>query len=78
MAMVRDISLAKSGKKLAGEAGVTKIQDWQDDEVLFTYCSHPKLVEVCQDIVGENIKSVHTMSINKPPNMGKTQRHPHH
>ena len=40
-------------------------QDWQDDEVLFTYCSHPNIVKYVEAIIGEDIKSVHTMLINK-------------
>ena len=56
MALVRDISLAKQGIKIKGEAGVTKIQDWQDDEVLFTFCNHPTLIPYLKDFMGENIK----------------------
>jgi len=43
---MRDIALAKQGKKITGEASVTKIQNWQDDEVLFSFCNHPKVVPI--------------------------------
>ena len=40
MQIVRDISLVKSGKKLEGEAAITKFQDFQYDEVLYTFCKN--------------------------------------
>ncbi len=35
---MRDISLVKKGKKIESEADVSKIQDFQNDPVLFEYC----------------------------------------
>lgn len=35
--------------------------DWQDDEVLFTYCKHPNITKYVEAIIGPDIKSVHTM-----------------
>lgn len=78
MQLVRDISLVKSKKAVKGQAGVTKIQDWQEDDVLFTYCNKKELIPYLKSFCGEDIKSVHTMLINKPPYMGKTSRHPLH
>jgi len=40
MRIVKDISLVKSGKNLTGEAAITKLQDFQDDEVLYTFCKN--------------------------------------
>lgn len=40
MQIVKDVSLAKSGKNLIGEAAITKIQDFQDDPVLYTFCQN--------------------------------------
>lgn len=80
MQIVRDISLAKKNKelKLTGEANITKIQDFQWDDVLQTYCTNPELVPYLKNFCGDNIKSVHTMFINKPPGMGSSSRHPFH
>lgn len=89
MQVVRDISLVKrGGGKDLGEAAITKIQDWQEDDVLFTYCIHPKMIPYLKAFCGDNIKqnkkikkkirSVHTMFINKPPFMGQSSTHPIH
>lgn len=77
--VVRDISLVKKGgSQSMGENAITKIQDWQEDEVLFTFCNHKNVVPYLKSFCGPDIKSVHTMFINKPPFMGKTSRHPLH
>ena len=80
MQIVKDISLVKKnkGKELSGEASITKLQDFQFDEVLQTFCTNPDLIPYLKSFCGDNIKSVHTMFINKPPGMGKTSRHPLH
>lgn len=59
MTMMRDVAIAK--EKGMGEKAITKLQDWQDDAVLFTYCTHPGVRKYVQSIIGENFKSVHTM-----------------
>lgn len=78
MQLVRDISMVKAKKNIKGQAGVTKIQDWQEDDVLFTFCTKKEIMPYLKSFCGDNIKSVHTMLINKPPYMGKTSRHPLH
>lgn len=79
MQIVRDISLVKAGGKNAiGEAAITKVQDFQDDEELYTFCNNPDMVPYLKSFCGPNIKSVHTMFINKPPFMGSSSRHPFH
>lgn len=77
MQVVKDASLI--GKKVEkGEAWITKLQDFQFDDVLQSYCTNADLVPYLKSFCGENIKSVHTMFINKPPNMGENSRHPLH
>lgn len=80
MTVMRDISLAKrQGAEVPkGEHQVSKLQDWQDDEVLFEYCKVPTILDYAEAFCGPNIKSIHTMVINKPPQTGKTGRHPLH
>ena len=82
MQIVRDISLAKKHKdnykSMVGEENITMVQDFQFDDVLQTYCTNPDLIPYLKSFCGENIKSVHTMFINKPPHMGVSSRHPPH
>jgi len=77
MIVMRDIAIAKT--KGVGEKAITKIQDWQEDDILFGYCRHPNLLPYVTSIVGPDIRSVHTMLINKPPDVGiGSSRHPPH
>jgi hypothetical protein len=47
--------------------------------VLFQYVSDPHILPYVQAIIGEDVKSVHTMLINKPPDVGLgSSRHPLH
>uniref|UniRef100_A0A914XKT6 phytanoyl-CoA dioxygenase n=1 Tax=Plectus sambesii TaxID=2011161 RepID=A0A914XKT6_9BILA len=77
--IMRDVAIAKS-EFVAGEKAVTKIQDFQTDPVLFSFCTLPQIVSIVEDIVGgSNIMAMHTMLINKPPDPGTlTSRHPMH
>jgi phytanoyl-CoA hydroxylase len=75
MVVMKDISFRMKN----GEKAINKIQDFQIDEELFDYCQLPQVVSVIQDLIGENVLSMHTMLINKPPDSGsKTSRHPMH
>jgi phytanoyl-CoA hydroxylase len=77
MTMMRDIAIAK--RKELGEKSITKLQDWQDDEVLFSYCKHAEVTKYVEAIIGPSFKSIHTMLINKPPDVGMgSSRHPAH
>lgn len=80
LTFMRDVSIAKTiGKQQAiGESIIAKVQDFEDDEVLFEYCKHPEIVKYVQCFVGPDVKSVHTMVINKPPYAGATGVHPLH
>lgn len=78
MTVMRDVAIAKS-EYVQGERAITKLQDFQNDEVLFGYCCLPEIVQYAESFLGENIMSMHTMLINKPPDAGKkTSRHPMH
>lgn len=77
MIVMRDVKVVHL--KENNEAAITKLQDYQDDPVLFSYCQHPAILPYVQSFVGPNVKSVHTMLINKPPDPGsKSSRHPLH
>jgi phytanoyl-CoA hydroxylase len=43
MTVMRDVAIAKS-EFIQGEKAITKLQDFQQDDVLFDYCCLP---EVC-------------------------------
>eukprot|EP00298_Acanthocystis_sp_HF-20_P006450 c16311_g2_i1.p1 GENE.c16311_g2_i1~~c16311_g2_i1.p1 ORF type:complete len:329 (-),score=116.41 c16311_g2_i1:49-1035(-) len=76
--VMRDVTIAKTEFKNS-ENAITKLQDWQDDPVLSEFIKHPKIVEYVRSICGSNVKSIHTMLINKPPDVGSgTSRHPLH
>ena len=77
MTMMRDVSIA-ARKDAKGEDFISKIQDYEDDEVLFTYCQRPEVVKYIRCFCGPDVKSIHTMLINKPPHAGATGRHPLH
>jgi len=62
---MHDVSQVKKGIKSDDETSIAKLQDWQDDEVMFEYVKHPNIVRYVTAIVGNDVKSVHTMLINK-------------
>ncbi|KAI8806840.1 phytanoyl-CoA 2-hydroxylase in complex with iron and 2-Oxoglutarate [Cladochytrium replicatum] len=79
MLMMKDVALTKEGApKATGEAAVTKIQDFQDDEVLAEYFSRQEILRYVEAFTGPDIMAMHTMLINKPPNVGESGRHPLH
>jgi len=84
MTVMKDVALVKGdGTKLPpgskGEMVVTKIQHFEDDDTFFQYCGNPDVVRIASAFTGKDIKSVHTMLINKPPDPGTlSSRHPLH
>ncbi|UCE86833.1 MAG: phytanoyl-CoA dioxygenase family protein [Deltaproteobacteria bacterium] len=70
MLVMKDVMVAKGAvKPESPEAAIAKVQDFHNDPVLFGYVTHPKLLAVVEAFVGPDIKSIHTMLINKPPNV---------
>ena len=67
---MRDVAIAKSEYQ-ADERAVTKIQDYQHDEVLSQYFYSPAIIPYVSSIIGEDIMAMHTMLINKPPDPGE-------
>jgi len=75
--MMKDISLAKTG--VTGEKLFNKAQDFVYDDVLFQYCQYKQVLDYVECFTGPNIRAMHTMLINKPPDAGTlTSRHPLH
>ncbi|CAK8694615.1 unnamed protein product [Clavelina lepadiformis] len=78
MIIMRDVAIAKS-EFVPGEQAVTKIQDYQNDPVMFEYCTNQNILQYVEAFIGKDVMAMHTMLINKPPDPGaKTSRHPMH
>jgi phytanoyl-CoA hydroxylase len=77
MLVMRDVMVAK-GAVHPGSASesIAKLQDFENDPVLFEYVQHPRLLDQVEAFVGGDVASIHTMLINKPP--GVDGRHPLH
>ena len=45
MTIMRDVAIAKS-EFTPGQKAITKIQDFQNDEVLFSYCALPEVTQM--------------------------------
>ncbi|KAJ4439554.1 hypothetical protein ANN_07678, partial [Periplaneta americana] len=77
MTLMKDVSLKNTGVK--GELLYYKLQDFVWDEVLCKFILHPKVLDYAECFTGPNIKAMHSMLINKPPDSGKmTSKHPLH
>ena len=55
---------------------IAKIQDFEQDPVLDTYTTNDGILDCVERIVGRDVMTIHTMLINKPPNVDG--RHPLH
>lgn len=78
MTLMRDVAICKS-EFVGNERAISKLQDFQWDDVLFGYCSLPEVLKYVKSFVGPNVMAMHTMLINKPPDPGTlTSRHPMH
>ncbi|XP_070111444.1 phytanoyl-CoA dioxygenase, peroxisomal-like isoform X2 [Equus caballus] len=78
LVVMRDVTIAKS-EYVPSEKMITKVQDFQEDEELFRYCTLPEVLKYVECFTGPNIMAMHTMLINKPPDSGKkTSCHPLH
>lgn len=70
MTMMRDIAIAKT-EFSATEKAITKVQDFVYDDVLFEYCCLPEILKYVKCFTGPNVRAIHTMLINKPPDAGR-------
>jgi len=80
--IMKDVALVKGVKEKSSQHTsdiITKVQDFQDDPEFFSFCTHSKLKPYVRSFCGSNFRSIHTMLINKPPDLGSgTSRHPLH
>lgn len=77
MLVMKDVMVAK-GKVLPGSRleAIAKLQDYENDPVLDTYTTHPRILDTIECIIGRDLQTIHTMLINKPPRVDG--RHPIH
>jgi phytanoyl-CoA hydroxylase len=77
MLVMRDVMVAKGivspGSRMEA---IAKIQDYEKDPILDSYTTWPALLDCVERIVGRDVQTIHTMLINKPPNVDG--RHPLH
>lgn len=77
MLVMRDVLVAKGKvEAMTPEAEIAKIQDFAEDPVFFGYVKDDRILDVVESIIGPDIQTLHTMLINKPPNVDG--RHPLH
>ncbi len=77
MLVMKDVMIAKGKVEVGTRAeAVAKIQDYEKDPVLDSYTTHPRILDAIECIVGHDVQTIHTMLINKPPNVDG--RHPIH
>lgn len=77
MLVMKDVMVAK-GEVQPGNhmEAIAKIQDYEKDPVLDSYTTHAAILNCVEQIVGKDVQTIHTMLINKPPNVDG--RHPLH
>lgn len=79
MVVMRDVTLANQKSTAIGDMNITKVQDYMYDKVLSTYPKKLEMLQYAQQIAGPNLRAMHTMLINKPPDTGMgSSRHPPH
>ena len=77
MLVMRDVMVAKGVVSPGSEMeAIAKIQDYENDPVLDSYTTWPGVLDCVERIVGPDVQTIHTMLINKPPNVDG--RHPLH
>jgi phytanoyl-CoA hydroxylase len=78
MLVMRDVMVAKgAAAPNQPAAAIAKIQDFHNDPVFFeSYSKNPILLDWVEAVTGPDIKSIHSMLINKPPDLDG--RHPLH
>lgn len=77
MLVMRDVMVAKGAVAPDSRAkAIAKIQDFENDPVLWSYVEHARLLEAVEEFTGPDVASIHTMLINKPPDVDG--RHPLH
>jgi phytanoyl-CoA hydroxylase len=77
MLVMKDIMAVKGAVSPGSRMeAIAKIQDYEQDPVFDSYTTLPGILDCVERIVGLDVLTIHTMLINKPPNVDG--RHPLH
>ena len=77
MLVMKDVMVAKGAiDPKSPLERIQKVQDFELDPVLDSYCQHPAILDCVERIIGAGVMTIHNMLINKPPNVDG--RHPLH
>jgi phytanoyl-CoA hydroxylase len=77
MLVMKDVMIAKGKVKTDKQVErIQKLQDVQEDQVFRDLLTEPEVLDVAENFCGKNMKTIHNMVINKPPNVDG--RHPFH
>ena len=77
MLIMKDVMVAKGAVQPGTrQEAIAKIQDYEKDPVLDTYTTDDNILDCIEQIIGHDVQTIHTMLINKPPNVDG--RHPLH
>jgi phytanoyl-CoA hydroxylase len=77
MLIMKDVMVAKGAVQPGSkQEAIAKIQDYEKDPVLDTYTTDDHILDCIEQIIGHDVQTIHTMLINKPPNVDG--RHPLH
>ena len=77
MLVMKDVMVAKGAVSPDSRLeAIAKIQDYEKDPVLDSYTTDSRILDCVERFVGHDVQTIHTMLINKPPNVDG--RHPLH
>jgi len=77
MLVMKDVMVAKGAVTTSSPIeAIAKLQDYEQDPVLDTYTTNDAILDCVERIIGDDVMTIHTMLINKPPNVDG--RHPLH
>ncbi len=77
MLVMKDVMVAKGVvKPESANERIAKVQDFERDPVLKEYIDFDPVLDCVEALIGQELISIHTMLINKPPNVDG--RHPLH
>lgn len=70
MVVMKDVMVAKGAVQPKSRLeAIAKIQFYENDPVLDSYTTHPRILDCVERFIGHDVQSIHTMLINKPPNV---------
>jgi phytanoyl-CoA hydroxylase len=77
LVMMKDVEFVKGGNEPKSPLhAVNKILSFEDDPVLWSFATDPRVLEIVRELVGPVLNSLSTNVFNKPP--GVDGRHPLH